>query len=73
MFGKAVHKVNEQSVGNLLQEVADLVDQGTIVHTMHTKYSWKEVDKAFEHLESRAVIGKIVMTIDENNQSNGHE
>jgi len=66
MFGKAVHRVNEQSVGDLLAEVGRLVDQGIIVHTMHDRYSWHDVNKAFEHLESRSVIGKIVMTIDEN-------
>ena len=71
MFGKAVHKYNEQSVGDLLQEVAQLVDSGVLVHTMHKQYSWREVDKAFEYLESRAVIGKVVMTVD-NSVANGH-
>ena len=66
MFGKAVHAVNEESVGKLLQEVADLVDAGKLVTTMHTKYSWKDVKKAFEYLQGRTVIGKIVMSVDEN-------
>ena len=66
MFGKAVHGVNEQSVGDLLHEVAQLVDAGTIRTTMHTRYSWKEYVKAFETLEDRTTIGKIVLSIDEN-------
>jgi zinc-binding alcohol dehydrogenase family protein len=66
MFGKAVHGVNEESVGRLLAEVAQLVDAGKLVTTMHTKYSWKDVKKAFEYLEGRTVIGKIVMSVDEN-------
>ena len=66
MFGKAVHQVNEESVGKLLAEVAELVDAGKLVTTMHTKYSWRDVKKAFDYLEGRTVIGKVVMSVDEN-------
>lgn len=66
MFGKAVWGVNEQSVGDLLHEVGQLVDAGTIRTTMHTRFSWKDYAKAFATLEDRSTIGKIVLTIDEN-------
>ena len=61
-----MYKINEQSVGDILAEMAKLVDEGKVVHTMRTKYSWKDASKAFDLLEGRAVIGKVVMTIDEN-------
>ena len=65
MFGRPVHRRDEYKIGELLTEVAGLVDDGTLVHTMHSQYSWKEVAKAFEYMQSRAVIGKIVMTVDQ--------
>jgi len=66
MFAKAVWGVNEQSVGDLLHEVGQLVDADTIRTTLHTRYSWKDHAKAFNTLESGSTIGKIVLTIDEN-------
>ena len=66
MFAKAMYHVEEQSVGDLLAEVAALVDEGKLVHTVGREYSWHEVQQAFEYLEGRTVIGKIVMRIDEN-------
>ena len=66
MFCKAIFGVNEQSVGDLLHEVAGLVDAGTIRTTIHTRYSWKDYAKAFDTMENRSTIGKIVVSIDEN-------
>ena len=66
MFAKAVFAVNEQSVGDLLHEVGQLVDAGTIRSTMHTRHSWKDFATAFDTLENRSTIGKIVLSIDEN-------
>ena len=66
MFCKAVYGIDMQSQGDLLREVAELVDAGAIKTTMHTKYSWTNYAKAFDTLESSSAIGKIVLTIDEN-------
>ena len=66
MMAKPVWGVNEQSVGDMLQEVAELVDAGTIRSTLNTRYSWNEYSKAFDTLEKRSTIGKIVLTIDDN-------
>ena len=61
-----MYGINLQSQGDLLREVAELVDAGTIKTTIHTKYSWTNFAKAFELQESSAAIGKTVLTIDEN-------
>ena len=71
MFAKVSFGIDEQSVGDLLKEVAGLVDAGKLVHTMRTRYSWHDVAKAYGSLESRSAVGKIVMTVDENANTDG--
>ena len=68
MFGKPVHGVRQHEVGELLAQVAALVDRGALVHTMQRRFSWREAGAAYELLASRTTIGKIVMTVEDDDE-----
>ena len=65
-FVKANTGLRIETVGQLLTEVAQLVDEGKVRSTLYKTYSWHSVQQAFQLLTDRATVGKIVLTIDEN-------
>ena len=65
-FLKANTGIRVESVGQLLAEVAQLVDEGKVRSTLYKSYSWHSVQQAFQVLTDRATVGKIVLTVDEN-------
>jgi len=64
MFARPQYGFDQQYQGNLLNEVADLVDAGKIKTTLHTAMNWKQINDAFKIVEDRKTIGKIALTID---------
>eukprot|EP01111_Echinosteliopsis_oligospora_P008843 TRINITY_DN2496_c0_g1_i1.p1 TRINITY_DN2496_c0_g1~~TRINITY_DN2496_c0_g1_i1.p1 ORF type:complete len:345 (+),score=87.31 TRINITY_DN2496_c0_g1_i1:19-1053(+) len=68
MFARPMYNVEPEKQGKLLEEVAQWVDQGKVKPTNRAdqKYSWKQIHEAFKKLTDRTTIGKIVLTVDEN-------
>lgn len=64
MFARAIFGFDQQYQGNLLNEVAALVDEGKVKTTLHTTMNWKQINEAFKALEDRTTIGKIGLTVD---------
>ncbi|MBB1419548.1 zinc-dependent alcohol dehydrogenase family protein [Pseudoalteromonas sp. SG44-1] len=58
-----VHGINHESHGQILTEIAELVDAGKITPIIdESDYSIWEVSKAHDHLESGKAVGKITLT-----------
>jgi len=54
----------EQEVqGQILDEIAELVDSGKIKSTVGREFKWEEMVEAQNYLESGKTIGKIVMQV----------
>ncbi|KAI9281240.1 zinc-binding alcohol dehydrogenase family protein [Umbelopsis sp. AD052] len=68
MFAKSEFGVNEASQGKILDEMADLVDAGHIQSIASEAYPYnvENLQNAHKKLEAGAVVGKIVLTVDEN-------
>lgn len=63
MFARAMYKFEEEKVGQVLREVAKLVDSGQIKSTANKVFEWTQLDQAFHLLVSSRTIGKSVVSV----------
>lgn len=64
MFTRAMHGIQLEKQARALADIAKLIDQGKIKHTLTKVLPWDKVQEAHGLQESGTVVGKIVMSID---------
>jgi NADPH:quinone reductase-like Zn-dependent oxidoreductase len=64
MFTRPALGVEMEKQGLILNQVAELLDNGTLETTLTQLLSWQEVVQAHETIEAGHAIGKIVLEID---------
>lgn len=65
MFTRPSTGIDLAQQGAILDEVADLLDAGTLVTTVTQIHSWREVRAVHEALESGQGLGKFVLMVEE--------
>ena len=63
MFTRPVHDAEPEKQGQILDQVAGLLDKGTLVTTLTQVTSWQTVQERHRAIESGRTIGKMVMTV----------
>lgn len=63
MYSRTIYKYEEEVQGQILQQVARLVDDGAIRHTANKLWEWDEMIEAQNVLESGKSIGKNVVKV----------
>jgi NADPH2:quinone reductase len=64
MFTRPATGVEPEKQGQILNRVADLIDDGTLQTTLHRTLSWDDVQDAHREIDTEHTMGKIVMTVD---------
>jgi NADPH:quinone reductase len=63
MFVRPRLDVEPEKQGQILERVAELLDQGVLVGTASQVMDWTDVQQAHEAIETSHTIGKIVLTV----------
>jgi len=63
MYSRTVHDYEQEKQGEILIEVAKLVDNGTIKHTVGKEWQWDQMIEAQNYLETGKSIGKNVVHV----------
>mmetsp|Transcript_30143 Transcript_30143/g.79487 ORF Transcript_30143/g.79487 Transcript_30143/m.79487 type:complete len:169 (+) Transcript_30143:3-509(+) len=64
MFTRAMHGIQLEKQARALADVAKLIDQGRVKHTLTKVLPWDNVQEAHNLQESGKVVGKIALSID---------
>ena len=64
MFTRPRLGVQPEKQGQILNRVADLLDQKTLITTMTQVKSWKDVQAVHQAIESTHTVGKMVMRVE---------
>jgi NADPH2:quinone reductase len=64
MFTRPRLGVEPEKQGQILNRVADLLDQGILVTTMTRMMPWDEVQQAHQAIETGHTVGKMVLSVD---------
>ncbi len=64
MFTRPATGVEPEKQGQILNRVADLIDDGTLQTTLHRTLSWRDVQEAHRLIDTEHTMGKMVMTVD---------
>jgi len=63
MFARPSANEEPEKQGVLLNTVADLIDEGVLVHTLNHVFEWKQLPEAHKLQESGKAIGKIGLIV----------
>ena len=63
MFTRSRLGVEPEKQGQILHQVADLLDQNTLKTTMTEVMDWHQVQEAHRKIQSGRTIGKMVMKV----------
>ena len=64
MFTRPATGVAPEKQGQILNRVADLIDDGTLQTTLHRILSWRDVQEAHRLIDTEHSMGKMVMSVD---------
>lgn len=62
MFAKTRFNLHQESQGQILHQVSELIEKGVLHHTKNYEFPFEQVAKAQDLQDSGNVIGKIVLT-----------
>jgi NADPH:quinone reductase-like Zn-dependent oxidoreductase len=63
MFARSRLKIETERQGQILNHLAELLDQKTLTSTMTQRMDWKEIQRAHRLIESGHTLGKIVLGV----------
>jgi NADPH:quinone reductase-like Zn-dependent oxidoreductase len=64
MFTRPRLGVSPEKQGEILNQIAELLDQGKIRSTKTDSMSWEDVQEAHRRIETEHTLGKLVMTVE---------
>eukprot|EP01023_Acetabularia_acetabulum_P016919 TRINITY_DN183_c1_g1_i2.p1 TRINITY_DN183_c1_g1~~TRINITY_DN183_c1_g1_i2.p1 ORF type:complete len:351 (-),score=64.08 TRINITY_DN183_c1_g1_i2:315-1319(-) len=65
MFARSRFDVEQEKQGQLLAEIAAIIDKGALKSTVTKKFGWKEMVQAHELSESGKAVGKMVLEVEQ--------
>lgn len=63
MFTRPRLNLEPEKQGQILERVASLLDEGTLISTVTQVMDWSDVQRAHEAIETGHTVGKIVLTV----------
>ncbi len=63
MFARARLKIEMERQGQILNHLAELLDQNVLVSTLTQRMDWREIQQAHQLIESGHTLGKIVLDV----------
>jgi len=63
MYTRSMFDVDQEGVNRLLTDVAKMIDEGKLRHTMTKTYEMKDIAEAHRMLEKSQAVGKISVTV----------
>ena len=64
MFTRPATGVEPEKQGQILNQVADLIDEGTLQTTLNRTFSWHDVQETHRLIDTEHTMGKMVMRVD---------